>query len=802
MDIKKDGRYGFKAENSLRSSLTEKIMPGIIKKITVGRAFAVILTVFLGFSLSSCSFLRQGTGTIRQPQAAKDSGDEDLMLKAYFDSAFNERLFGKTPESEIKLKNLRQDHPHALWGKRAAFVLGMSALESKDPDAPAYFKEALTLTHIRDYVLLYLARSYKVNGDLEQAIETYGALMEEHPGSLTMASALFERGLALDEAARPTQARKALDRFAAAYPQDPRISEALLRGALISIKLNEPDRALEKLREILVRYPAGVDAVEAENLFNELKKDVKGTAGFTVDERVSRARAFFRSSRFRQASKEFSWIIDNGTGRDVYRVYLPYVDTLFRLRKYEKAEKVINNFLKLKSRDSKDEKTALLLLSTAALRLGEDELFLKSTKTVLKRFPKSTAAAKVLLLAGRFHEERGETDRAFGAYARVLGTFRNTRYGAEALWRVGWTEYRLGRYTEAYKTFSAYRGRGFSKSTRAKFIYWGARSLENTGRMEEAAAEYEKACTGYISYYCMRAGERLSILTPGIYDNNPGVNGGAGEFQISEEPRSVPLKEQRYRAAKELLTLGLAKEATREFDAVEKRYPPDRGELFDLMRLFYRAGDFYRAINIYGRYFDVLNGDRAGVSADLLRISFPMKVVEYIREKGLSGAIDPLLVAAVIREESTFNPDTISRTGAVGLMQIMPDTAKFIVMKSGEKDFDVEELSRPDTNIRLGSWYLAYLLRKFNDDIVLAVAGYNAGPVAVKRWTESLSREPDEFIESIPYTETRNYTKKVLKSYSAYRSMARLRRPEFALNSGEDLSGERGGETPVQGLPD
>jgi len=152
------------------------------------------------------------------------------------------------------------------------------------------------------------------------------------------------------------------------------------------------------------------------------------------------------------------------------------------------------------------------------------------------------------------------------------------------------------------------------------------------------------------------------------------------------------------------------------------------------------------------------------------------------------GEADPLLVAAVMREESSYDPDTISRTGAVGLMQVMPSTAEFIARASGMGHLTAEALLDPETNISLGAWYLAYLWRKTRGDPVETIAGYNAGLNSVLQWRKRYPLEDDEFIESIPFRETRNYTKKVLKSYQAFKMLAAGRRPLLAY----DGIGEKG----------
>ena len=130
------------------------------------------------------------------------------------------------------------------------------------------------------------------------------------------------------------------------------------------------------------------------------------------------------------------------------------------------------------------------------------------------------------------------------------------------------------------------------------------------------------------------------------------------------------------------------------------------------------------------------------------------------------------MIHAISRQESQFDKAAISHAGARGLMQLMPYTAEWVARQVGLKDYRNNLLMDEDVNVRLGSWYLQHLIRRFNGNWVLAVAGYNAGPEAVERWTENGVRNLDEFIESIPYSETRYYTKKVIRSYIEYRRVA------------------------------
>ena len=134
--------------------------------------------------------------------------------------------------------------------------------------------------------------------------------------------------------------------------------------------------------------------------------------------------------------------------------------------------------------------------------------------------------------------------------------------------------------------------------------------------------------------------------------------------------------------------------------------------------------------------------------------------------------IDPYLVAAVMREESRYNPSAKSRTGAIGLMQLMPKTAAWLMRINKQKLVDPPELATPGLNLSLGTQYLKILQTKYFDDLASILAGYNAGPTAIARWKKKNPEitDEDEFIERIPYAETRLYVKKVLRSYWLYKA--------------------------------
>ena len=162
----------------------------------------------------------------------------------------------------------------------------------------------------------------------------------------------------------------------------------------------------------------------------------------------------------------------------------------------------------------------------------------------------------------------------------------------------------------------------------------------------------------------------------------------------------------------------------------------------------------------------------AGVAAAVLlptlnktidEITLPLRHEDIIRQQAAEKGLDPSLVAGVIYAESKFR-DLTSHAGAKGLMQITPDTAQYIAEHSGGTQFELDDLSTPQINISYGAWYLRYLMNKYDGNVVLVLAAYNAGGGNVDKWlAEGRTR-----VRDIPFAETREYIKRVLDARGAY----------------------------------
>ncbi|ADU50550.1 Lytic transglycosylase catalytic [Thermaerobacter marianensis DSM 12885] len=158
--------------------------------------------------------------------------------------------------------------------------------------------------------------------------------------------------------------------------------------------------------------------------------------------------------------------------------------------------------------------------------------------------------------------------------------------------------------------------------------------------------------------------------------------------------------------------------------------------------------------------------------------AYPVPMAELIGQEAAACGVDPLLVAAVVRRESGFEPRAVSDRGARGLMQIMPETGAWVAGQMGLPAFHPDRLFEPEYNLRLGCWYLAYLLERFHGDPVVALAAYNGGEGTVADWIARGRWHPQRGVSAIPYPETRRFVAGVLRDYRVYQWLYR-RLPDF-----------------------
>ncbi|GAB4301158.1 MAG: lytic transglycosylase Slt [Thiohalomonadaceae bacterium] len=286
--------------------------------------------------------------------------------------------------------------------------------------------------------------------------------------------------------------------------------------------------------------------------------------------------------------------------------------------------------------------------------------------------------------------------------------------------------------------------------------YWMARSQEALGDRQGAVQHYLAIATNS-SYYGFLAADRLDMR----------YNLSHAPVTVHDGALATLQQHPAIRRAHEFLQLNLIPEARQEWEAAIAAMSP--GERLAAGKLANSWGWHDRA---------ALTLARADYFGDL-EIRFPLAYTDVVMKEAESNTVDPAWVLAVARQESVMMPDARSPAGALGLMQLMPATGRKLAqqMKSGLNN--LQQLLHPETNIRLGSYYLRQLERQFDGHAALATAAYNAGPKRVRQWTPEQSLDADIWIDTIPYAETRQYVRRVL-AYSVFYDQ-RLEKPVVRL---------------------
>lgn len=159
-------------------------------------------------------------------------------------------------------------------------------------------------------------------------------------------------------------------------------------------------------------------------------------------------------------------------------------------------------------------------------------------------------------------------------------------------------------------------------------------------------------------------------------------------------------------------------------------------------------------------------------SGDVYKMRYPLSYEAIVEKYAFDHKIDKYLVYSIIRAESFYDKDAVSKKGACGLMQITPDTASWIAEKLEMKDFSREDLFDPEKNIMMGVWYFKYLLDRFDGDVKVAIAAYNAGPTNAAKWLDREELSSDgRSLDEIPFEETRKYEQKIMSAYEMYRKI-------------------------------
>ncbi len=724
--------------------------------------FGTIVAVALGFAgldrpvvvLAQDEVLPEGH------QLAEASCEEP---EACFRWAVSDQRSTQSPAGRItikleRLRQLRQQHPGSLWAKRAGLLSGVLLIERTPAEAIRFLRAAeRDFPVLGDYIRYWMGSAYLKASDAGLAAILFDSVPDIVPDTLLSARAAFGEGAALYHIGQCRSSIEWLKKAVGSDPIHPDVPTAWLNLADCYTKENQPEEAAAALRQLWVRYPHSKESQEAVARLNQ------GDAAWkpSPDERYARALSWVALAMHQEAVEELNAFLSSAKAHPKrLEAKLKLGISLSRLKRYEQAAKL---FEELIAGDSPEAGEASAWLARAYVRQGEGDRLLALARAAAKRGLTPDQHLVVLMAVGVWHEDQGQFPDALAAYRRAVKLGEGAPDVWDAWWRIGWTYYRMGKFQEAAQTFQDVIRKKDDPQITPKFLYWTARALEHLKDRNVGKAS-ASVCRKYsLTYYC----QLVRMRQPDLETTQP------ADLQTGATPpddiRRELEQDIHYRKAVELQSLSIQAEAGREFAWLADHYSKNREVLMGLSTLLSEVGSHHQALRLARLHFrDGLERGSEPVPTGLWGVAYPTIYLPTIRSYA-GDRLDPFLVAAIIREESQYDANAVSRVGALGLMQLMLGTAHTVARKYGAAPPSRDDLFDHETNIRLGTRYLAQLLEQYGGNLIHAVAAYNAGTAAVSSWlSKHGNREPDEFVELIPYQETRQYVKRVLRSYREY----------------------------------
>ncbi len=598
-------------------------------------------------------------------------------------------------------------------------------------------------------------------------------------------------------------------------PLDSRIAtQARFRIASCRSKLNDPDaRMLLELilknepthfRSTQARYELAeilgeADARQAKRLYLEvqaaepfsgfgklaqthmLERNFIMTPKDQAELMTAQARTYIDQFRYREANR----LLQKGLKQLKRHESAPYYAHMqfeharayFKRRHYSKAIPLFEAIQK-KAADAQLQGEAAYLQIDAHLRKGETEKAIALAKRFPKENPNHKRSCAVRSLLGKAYKESDQDELALQAYQSLIDNHKTCGHLPDAMWYVGWMQYKNKHYEKALASFSTIKQNDFDRFETERASYWIGRVHLLQNQRENAISQWTTLVKEYpLGYYSSLAAQRLQELGAPLPEEFLALQKAeqadkplANALDISIKPY---LYMPHFRRGMELLRLGRNSEAKREFQALEKGFPKDQNLVSFLAYLYYLNGNVSRSVYFFRTRLDDFARNYPSANNDAIwKLAYPRPFKGLTEVHCKVVGLDPLLLNALMREESSFDPEIESFAHATGLTQIMYSTGRYIARRLKVKQFRKSDLTNPDIAIRFGSFYLEELIDKFKGNHALAISSYNGGETAVRRWLREHGERPmDEFIEDIPYRETRRYTRRVLKSYGIYRHL-------------------------------
>jgi soluble lytic murein transglycosylase len=624
--------------------------------------------------------------------------------------------------------------------------------------------------------------------------------------------ALWLRADALEKLSRRAEARAALEELARDYPDSLRARDSVVRAGQLLMqdgqaaavplevkRLADADDA-DALLLTAKAYEQGGEQLKALAAYRRLyfyapafvEKDAEASAAFarlgstsapaSAEEATARADSLFKSKRYADAVLAYAEAFHGFPSTHTPQARLRRGIAAFNARR---TVETVEALAADAPPEGETRAEALYYLAQHYARAKQWPNTRATLEEMRRAYPKSPFTMRALVAAGQAAKEAKNNADALYFYRQAVEQFPGEPEVAGAQFDLAWAAHDAKNFDESSRLLiehlAAYADR--NTDNRGKAGYWAARDAERAGKLGEAQALYEAMLVRYeANWYGYLSKQRLEALTKAGQTKKYLVKTDTATLSraienlkpvtVAEETAG-PKEAARLLKAEQLSAVAWDEAAHAELDRALETVPTSPRLNLAKAQLYRARNDNVQAFNILKRSFpDYSQMEPEELTRDEWDVFYPLAFWDAITQESRARSIDPYIVAGLIRQESVFNPRAVSPANAYGLMQLIPDTARFTAKRYGVGGEVTTEtlLSDPRLNIRLGTSYLREQLDKYGR-IEYVAAAYNAGPGRVVAWRASLPLQLDEWAEAIPFKETRGYVQGVVRNTLQYRRL-------------------------------
>lgn len=620
--------------------------------------------------------------------------------------------------------------------------------------------------------------------------------------------ALWLRGKAFLQAARYAEAQNAFNQLIREFPNSLRAREAKLLWAGAAVQngqtANVPDflsdltanNDADALLAVAKAYEQSGNQSQAVSFYRKVYFYGAGTSAskeaevklaalaqpltpLTAEEIQTRAGKLFDAGNFAEAQKAYDNLAANFPTAATPAVQLKRIIVFGNLRNALQAQNAFNSI----PLSAKEKPEAYYQLARAYAGARQWAQVKNVTEEMQRSFPKNELLPKTLIAVGMMaRDQKNKADESYFLRSAVM-SYPEAVDVALAQFELAWLEHDNKNFANSAKMLIEHLARYVDKDNtyRGRAGYWAARDSERAGQTADACILYNAVNYRYgANWYGYLAAQRIANLKAlnkcGASQNsgNPLISRAVANLKtVTVAPETSGAHEQeRFNKAEQLSTIGLFDWAIEELDDAARTASNSPKVNLAVAKLYRLREENVKALQALARsYPDYSQMFPEEMSREEWDIFYPLNYWEQIKPWAKNRNLDEYQIAGLIRQESVFNPRARSNAAAYGLMQLLVPTARLMARKYGtEANITGESLFLPALNIELGTAYMRDQFDKFGR-IEYVAAAYNAGPGRIPGWQANLPLEMDEFVEAIPFKETRGYVQGVIRNAAQYRRL-------------------------------